>query len=415
MVGMIGGLLTALALGHGGYPVAYQVLETPSSASRLFAATTFGLLRSDDDGASWDLICEESIGIESAQSPVWGMSASGALLVGGFQGVFLSRDQGCTFASIEEFRDTGASDIRASGANIYVASGKYGVTNRVLRSRDDGQTWSPTSLVSAEEFYSSLQIAPSRPQRIYVAAWWFKPEPTEFLYRSDDFGDTFTRVALTDKLPGKGAFYVYAVDPTNPDVAYGVLATDVAPRTSYLLRSSDQGDTWRVVLETTETFNSVAIASGGTEVWAATSGKLYRSMDSGMTFTAQSLPTRYACAMATADRVYVCGWPEVDGFALARARGATGFGPVLTWDRLRQVAACPAGGRVDMYCASLFDGVRATLPMPGSDGGTGGGGEMTPTPQGGCRCALGNDAGLWFVAAAVLFSGRRAGRERRRR
>lgn len=365
------------------------------------------------------MVCEQSIGIESAQSPVWSVTSSGALLVGGFQGVFLSRDQGCSFARVAEFGDTGASDIRTSASNVYIATVKYGVMNRVFRSKDDGVTWAATSVGSAQEFYTSLQIAPSRAQRIYVAAWWFKPEPTEFFYRSDDFGETFTRLELTAKLPAKGAFYVCAVDPANPDTVYAALAKDAAPRTSYLLRSTDQGETWQSVLETTETFNSVSISSSSGEVWAATSGKLYRSTDVGMTFSGQPSPTRYACTMAAGDRVYACGWPEVDGFALARARGGATFDAVLTWDRLRRVAACPPGGKVDMYCTSLFDGVVATLPKPGADGGggAGGGGETTPKPPGGCHCASGGDAALTLLALLlnVRRSGRRAECERRRR
>ena len=44
---------------HGGPPATAQVVPAPPG--RIFVGTNFGLLRSEDDGASWRWICEESV------------------------------------------------------------------------------------------------------------------------------------------------------------------------------------------------------------------------------------------------------------------------------------------------------------------------------------------------------------------
>src|SRR5207248_1207394 len=135
------------------------------------------------------------------------------------------------------------------------------------------------------EFYTTVRTAPSRPQRVYVAEWWFRPQITEAIYVSDDSGDTFTRTDVTSKLPvvpfidgglgpTSGAFYVYAVHPTDPDTLLGGVLQDADPRPSFLLVSHDKGQTWSQLLLFADPLVSAAYSADGAIIWAATSGKL---------------------------------------------------------------------------------------------------------------------------------------------
>lgn len=429
--------LTLLILSHGAYPLAYQLLEHPQQPSTLFAGTTFGLLVSTDDGDDWKWICEEAIGYGSNLSPVWWVGPSGRYLSGSFRGLFVSIDQGCTWGSQADFGEQpdggqgpGVADLHSNGLALFAASGKYGVINNVWRSMNEGTTWQPLSIATAGQFFSTVRSAPSRPQRLYVGAWWFRPSPTEALYWSDDNGDTFTRVDVSAKMPmvpigdaglglAKGSFNVYAVHPADPDTLYAVLQQDDDPRWSFVVVSRDRGESWQQLMGTPEQLNGIALSADGAEIWAASSGRLFHSAN-GAPFAELPRPTRQSCVSRYEQRLYACGWPEYDGFAVARDTGS-GLQPLLTWPKVTGVVACPAASKVSTLCAGFYPALVAQFPSPdGGAGGTGGGGGGTGGGGGGdnpppvCQCTAGGaevSLTLWLVLSR--FAAAHALRRRR--
>jgi photosystem II stability/assembly factor-like uncharacterized protein len=434
-------LLSLLVFAHGAYPLAYQPLEAPGMPTHLGAGTSFGLLLSDDDGASWQWVCEEAIGYGPSLSPVWWISSQGALLGGTFKGLFVSTDHGCTWSSTPEFSDlpdggpgTGVADLNGDAAALFATSGKYGVVNGIWRSTNEGADWTRLSVSSDSEFYTTARTAPSRPQRLYVGEWWFRPSPTEALYVSDDRGDTFARVDVSAKMPMvavgidggtgllRGSFYVYAVDPNAPDTLYAGVQQDDDPRHSFVLRSKDQGQSWQQLLDTSDQVTQLVLSLDGTTVWVATSGKLYRSTNSGQSFAPLDVPTKQSCVARVGMHLYACGWYEVDGFVIGRA-GLSGdpFSPVLTWPRVDNVVACPPTSKVTTQCAGFLPALQAMFPSV-YDGGTGGGGGSSGSGGGtgasgggggsaGCHCASG-DASAALLVVLLLIGTRRVARHR---
>lgn len=413
------GALTLLLLGHGSYSAAYQPEELPNTPQQLAVGTTFGLLLSNDDGGSWTWICDEAIQYGQGLNPAWHFSQTGAIFAGSFRGLFRSTDRGCTWASHPHFAEppdggqgTGVGDLRSNGTFLFATTSKYGVVNTVSRSMDDGVSWTPTSIASAEEFYSTVRTAPSRPQRVYVAGWWFRPQPTASLYWSDDSGDTFTRVDITGSLPMgpardggmgplRGAFYVHAVDPNDPDTIYGLLNQDDVPRHSFAIRSRDRGVSWTTLVDSVDQISGLALSADGKTVWVATATKVLKSTDSGGTFAPLQRPTRFSCVSRFGDRIYVCGWNEVDRFAVARSTGSGAFEPILAWERITGVASCP-GTAVESVCGPLFPGLVAGFPklvepdpMPQDAGTTT---PMEPPPP---RCGCAVDGGCLVTLAVV--------------
>lgn len=259
---------------------------------------------------------------------------------------------------------------------------------------------------------------------MYVAGWWFRPLPTACLYWSDDSGDTFTRVDVTNAMPMgtisdggtgrvRGAFYVYDVDPTDPDTVYAVLQQDDPPRHSYLVRSHDRGTSWAALLDSGDQITGLVLSANGNTIWVATATKVLRSTDTGATFAPIVGPSRYTCVSRFDDRVYVCGWYEVDGFAVARSTGADTFEPVLTWNRVTAVAQCP-GTAVESVCGPLFAPLVASFPKrpgdgppPPRDGGVVTNPPVDP-PGGRCGCTLGPEVGMLALASLGLARRRRA-------
>ncbi len=414
--------LHLIVLAHGAVPLAYEVMESPAHAQTVVAATSFGLLVSKDDGQDWKWVCDEAVGYGTTLQPYWHISKQGTLLGAGFHGLFISRDEGCTWLNHPAFalapdggQGTGASFVSSSDATLYAATGKYGVVNGTFRSTDDGATWQPLPVSSLGEFYTGIFAAPSRPQRLYVSAWWFRPAPTAALYWSDDSGAMFTRVDVTAALPKKGAFYTYAVDPTDPETLIGGLLEDADPRHSYVVRTRDRGATFTTLLETAEQLLSVALSDDGRTLLVATSDGVHRSTDSGATFTKLASPKRYACAAMFGARSYACGWPDFDGYAVARAVGGGELSPLLRWSSISGAKQCSQPGSITATCEALFEPLRATFLLLSApvdagvpDGGSGP--ELPPPPPapGGCHCD-----GTGAVAGLALLAGLGALRRRR--
>ncbi len=396
----------ALAPAHTGVPQALSVNFRPGSANPILVSTTFGAVISSDLGASWKVVCEEAIGYGTGQRPAWYLSPSQAMFAGSFRGLFVSRGDACFWQSVADFEPTGCMDLQGQAGTILATTGKFGVTNKIVRSTDDGVTWVPTPEASATLFYSTIRIAASDPQRVYAAAWWFMPN-TSVLLRSDDNGQTFTRKDLSAALPAAGAFYVLAVHPLKPNVLFASVIRDEEPRAAWLLKSTDSGDTFSPVVATTEVFNSVGFGGDPSVVYAASGNALYRSTDEGQTFALLPAPQRNACVASRGADVFSCGLQELDGFAVGQGDGGP-FSPLLKWSRISGPFVCPQGSLVASLCDPLWPVVKATFPPEPDAGSTADAGvdagQQPALAKKGCGCAT-VEGPLWL--ALVVFLRRR--------
>ncbi len=399
-------ILPALALAHGAFPQTLSVAPRPGNEQQLAVATTFGMLKSVDRGETWRWICEEAIGVASGQKFTTWFHPDGTLFVASARGLFISKDGGCAWTPVPDFAMVGAADVTALASRpdtLFVPTARYGVTNRVYRSVNGGQTFEPTPLASDRMFYTSVRIAPSDPNRVYAAGWWFDPTASSHFFRSDDGGDTFTAEDVSAKVPAPGAFTVHAVHPTQPDVVFASMSTASPPVENHLLRSGDGGKAFEKVLSTQEPFNSVALSDDGQTVWAATAAHLYRSTDGGKTFTELAVPAKNACVARSNNALYSCAWPILDGWALFRSEdGADTFCPAMHWNDIVGPLECPAGTSTGDTCPMLWPAQEATLPDDAPPADTciveapDGGGDVKPPPRR-CGCATGGDAWWWLV------------------
>src|SRR5579862_397960 len=93
-------LMPREASGHGRFPEANQILFSPADPSRVLTRTTFALLPSTDDGATWSYLCLESLGLSSLTlvDPALAFTANGTLAAGlnlPTGGLSLSSSLGC--------------------------------------------------------------------------------------------------------------------------------------------------------------------------------------------------------------------------------------------------------------------------------------------------------------------------------
>ena len=122
-----------------------------------------------------------------------------------------------------------------SPQTIYVGARGSGV----WKTTDGGATWKPLTDSLPTLTVSGLAIAPSQPQRLYLAT-------PKGIFRTDDGGGSWTQVntTLTNVLAIDGGAML--VHPTNPNQVFA--NTCGSDTTGGVQRSDDSGVTWRVVL-----------------------------------------------------------------------------------------------------------------------------------------------------------------------
>ncbi|MBU4307358.1 MAG: hypothetical protein L6428_03525 [Candidatus Aminicenantes bacterium] len=230
-------------------------------------------------------------------------------------GLWRSKNGGTTWKPVFDKYNQSIGALRIAPTDpqiIWLGTGESWVRNSVsigdgvYRSTDGGDTWINLGL-SASERISAIEVDPRNPEVAYVAAqgplWSSGGE--RGVYKTRDGGKTWERILFVDKNTGAASL---AMDLKNPDVIYaGMWQHRRLPWTfesggpgSGFYKSSDGGKTWtklngdpkRGLPDGILGRIAVAIAPSDSKVvYAAVEAKdgaLYRSDNSGETWTRQS-------------------------------------------------------------------------------------------------------------------------------
>ncbi len=309
---------TSAAQANGRYPNADQLVTDPGNPEHLVLRATFGTLVSRDGGAHWSWICEEAVGYTG--DPALTILQGGSMLLAFEENVAFSGDQGCAWSPVPLAADRRFTlDVTrdaADPARAWVLSASLDASRRV--SVLDVDTSGGSSLTVMDGFApSTIEVALSRPERIYVAG--LDDEYRASLLVSDDRGQSWQ---LRHIEPHAAApMYISAVDPTNPDVLY-VRADELAA--DFLLVSRDAGLSWTEALGVDGEMLGLAlspdgsrVAAGGPDVGlhvAASADLQFRTMDSP--------PQSLRCLTWTARGLFACATESIDGWTLALSSDA---------------------------------------------------------------------------------------------
>ena len=171
------------------------------------------------------------------------------------RGIFRSLDGGGTFTAVlQRGEDVGGNDvdIDPSNPNIVYANlweereGPWenaewtGNGGGLFKSTDGGQTWKRLANgLPPTTNQVNLAIAPSDPSRLYAAVASNGPPAAVGIYRSDDGGESWTKIT-SDRRPalriGGGDLPVPIVNPKDPNTV--IMGSIVA------MKSTDGGKTW---------------------------------------------------------------------------------------------------------------------------------------------------------------------------
>ncbi len=423
-------MLTAAApaFANGRYPAAGLVALDPSDPKHIVIRATYGLVSTDDGGATWRWVCEQSVGFSDNEDPMVAITKNGTVIAGVFIGLSASTDRGCSFtmaggALADKYVvDLSTEKVSPDHALAIVSNGLGGgnFETRVFESLDNATTWAQAGVDLPLEFLGlSIDAAPSEPQRIYVTGRFGSPDYPGALERSDDRGETWVRFDIPgadDKHPP----YLSAIDPTNPDRIYVRLDT---PDADVLVVSDDGGATWTTAFQGVGPLLGFALSPDGATI--AIGGEkdgLWTAPKDTLAFTkVATLGVR--CLTWAPDRLYACADEFKDGFHVGYS---TNEGKTFTaFEHLSSVCPkeCPAGSTTKEVCADQWGVVSLTINATscGEGGATGGAGGSTGTGGaggsatgggGGCGCDL---AGGGTMGGALLFAASALGAATRRR
>ncbi|MFK7987938.1 MAG: hypothetical protein AB8I08_18105 [Sandaracinaceae bacterium] len=313
-------VLPATASAHGRPASMGRIVEDPLSPGRRVARATWGLARSDD-GTNWRWGCAASYGVDARNEDPAIAYARGAIVLGTFEGLLRSTDEGCTWERPSELlTNVFVVEVVALTPDRLMAVGALTAQpDQLFESVDAGQTWTRLGapfgdvvierlLPAGDVLYASGSLADDgEGNRV----------PT--LLRSEDGGLRFeaTPVPIEE---GERGLVVWATALDDADVIYAeMLHFNGEPAPERILRSEDAGATWETVLRLPYV-GGLVVTPEGVFVGSRLGG-LHHAED-GRSFETIDPDLAVTCLSDLSDGLFVCVDEAISGYALGRWNGA---------------------------------------------------------------------------------------------
>jgi photosystem II stability/assembly factor-like uncharacterized protein len=204
----------------------YTIATGPGSAARLFALLDGKggriLAASDDAGAHWRTL--PALPASDASGVLSDPAHAGRLLLYSLSaGLFASDDAGAHWGSVQGIQGGVFSASFAASGTVY-ALGDMGV----YLSHDDGRTF---ALVNKDAILSAVVASPADASHAYALT-------SSVVFATGDGGTTWKRAATTDRHPT-----TLAVDPSDAARAYVSVSAPIGVE-----QTTDSGGHWRQIL-----------------------------------------------------------------------------------------------------------------------------------------------------------------------
>jgi MYXO-CTERM domain-containing protein len=410
----------ATAFANGAFPDEFSIHFPPGSPNTIFLGANFGLLVSNDDGATWRYACEPYVttGSNAALSGYnvgyYQVTLDGTILADAINLTF-SDDMGCGWptASVPNVPPNYLSDIFASQAD---ASLVFGIVTSVsgssiVMSLDGGATFNE-GVYSTSAVLTGVEGAQSQASVAYATSISATGDVATLL-RSDDTGQTWTPFDIA--LAQYAQPSIVAIDPVDENTVYMRVTTGL---TDSIVVTHDGGMTFQSILTINDNFRAFLRASDGTLYAGTIHGALYVLPPGAQQFEARKGP-HFRCLgqRPGTSRIYACGDYLLDGFSIGYSDdGAATFQKLMSFPELLGPLPC-----LQQPCAAHWARIQGVLGITdgGADAGqtpdAGPSDAGAPSPDGGtghsgCSSGDGDHSaflGLFFVLAVILLTRKR--------
>jgi len=435
-----------IARANNGIPGSLGTLLPLDKPREIGLATTFGLILSDDGGASWVWTCEQPATSMANVYTVGAPPADRFYALSPVTGLSFSDDESCAWKSaggalagqrVSDFFTDPSDPMRVLASASPPTDGGGAALAAVYASTDGGATFGATPLYTAPAGASivGIEIARSDPQVIYltyVTATSSGYHPV--LVRSSNGGQQpWTETDLLAPL-GSTIVRILAVDSADSDLVY---LRAIGATSETLAVTRDGGTTFATPLTIANgALSAFARLASGTVLVGAlvnlagggggTMGAGYRSTDGAMTFSPWTLdPQPHLVGLGERvvggkSTLYLSGKNYSDAWALATStdEGMT-VTPVMSYDQVTGIKSCVQQLCLDSCNYEEMQAIWDMAVCAGGDGGVGDGGVgdggSGPPARSGCHCAAAGGGtpveaslgGILLVAAAATTRRRR--------
>ncbi|MBS1904191.1 MAG: T9SS type A sorting domain-containing protein [Bacteroidetes bacterium] len=177
-------------------------------------------------------------------------------------GLYKSTDGGNNWTKVVDVtKGYYCSQILVDATNpqrVYVATGSSGA-NALLKTEDGGATWKSVSIPVVALSISYAAIAPNR---LYLSGFGS-------IYRSSDYGDTWTKCTTGLTAPSKTSFgrISVAVAPSDPSIVYASIGNGSTRQTLGIWMSQDSGVSWTMMSQFDPTVSGSPNPLGNQQEW----------------------------------------------------------------------------------------------------------------------------------------------------
>jgi len=431
-------LFCAEARANGAFPAVSQFVFDPANPEQMVLRGTFGMLFSTDGGKVFNWICEPALHYQNIL-PAITVLAGGELVYGVPDGAAHTSIGTCDVDLVEGF-DGEIVDVTRSRDfpdRVLVLEADF-ITHesQIWESSDRGASYTAVSQRFSDFLATTLDVAPSDPDVIYLSG---KPTGADIkgrLYRSVDHGATFVEHDVPGSI-GLAWPYIAAVDPTRSERVY-VRLDDLPGR---LKVTDDGGETWVEPLAIPSALEAFALSpDGATVLVSSVSAGTFRASADTLEFE-QITCSGVSCFTWNDAGLFACGDQFINGFILGRSNDqGVSYERLLDLNCIHSDYGCSGDTRIGSICPMHWTMISPALlgsgycgqdssPPPiftppcasGGSGGSGGqGGESGDTPRvrahgSGCGCRSSDSPSPRAGLAAMLALAASLGVRRRRR
>jgi hypothetical protein len=419
--GRLAALLALVALGpsaraNGAFPDEFSIHFPANAPHRIYVGANFGLLVSEDDGATWRYACEPWVTEGSAAAltndnvSFYNLTAGGAAIIALSREITRTEDDACTWPPssgavvmkvvTDLFPDP--NDATLVLAAVVNTGGSY-----ILASHDGGKTFGDSVIYSSTGSITGLELSASSPGVVYATSVGFSRSGA-ILARSDDYGAHWSELPLD--IPSGTEPLIMGIDPEDANTVY---LRVVGALTDSVWITTNAGQSFDTPLTINGQFSSFLRAGDGALYVGEIAGVLHVRAPGSTEFTSHRAP-RFRCLgqRPGTSRIFACGDMSIDGFSVGYSddQGQTFQAMMSFTDLLGPLTCAPVANACQDHWARI-QGVLGIGPAPdagpvgGPDAGPADAGPPPPPSGGGQKsgCSTTDDNGAVTLGLIVVI------------